>query len=123
MSNDPLAKLRSACFTLPEVTEKVSHGAPTFWVAGKKMFAMYAADDRHGRGRPAVWIKSTLDNQAWLLDAHGDRVFRPPYVGPSGWIGVWLDRRPPWRTVQELLEDGYRLAAPPRLRAQIDTHT
>jgi predicted DNA-binding protein (MmcQ/YjbR family) len=122
MPTDPLNALRAACVALPEVTETVSHGAPTFWVAGKKTFAIFARpESHHGGGRPAVWIKSTPDNQAWLLEAHGDRVFKPPYVGPGGWIGIWLDRRPSWRLVRELLADGHRLAAPPRLRAQLHT--
>lgn len=44
----------------------------------------------------------------------------PPYVGPSGWVGIWLDRKADWRDLAELLEDGYRLAAPKRLATLID---
>jgi predicted DNA-binding protein (MmcQ/YjbR family) len=121
MPADPLPKLRACCMQLPAVTETISHGAPTFWADGKRTFAIFArAETHHGAGRPAVWIKSTLDNQEWLLREHADRIFKPPYVGPSGWIGVWLDRRPPWRTVQELLRDGYRLVASKRLLALLD---
>jgi hypothetical protein len=44
----------------------------------------------------------------------------PPYVGPSGWIGVWLDGTPDWQELRALLTDGYRRTAPKRLVAQLD---
>jgi predicted DNA-binding protein (MmcQ/YjbR family) len=79
---------------------------------------MYAAaNNHHGAGQHAVWIKSTPVNQSFLLQAKPKRYFSPPYVGPSGWIGVRLDGRVNWKDVADLLRDGYELAAPkPRLR-------
>jgi hypothetical protein len=119
----PLTKVRSLCIGFPEATERLSHGEPAFFVNGK-LFAMFAsAENHHGAGRPAVWIKAAAINQAFVIDAEPDRYFKPPYVGPSGWIGVWLDRRPSWKAVHELLADGYRLSAPKRLLAAIDATT
>jgi len=78
---------------LPEAREQIAWGEPTFRVR-KKLFAMYAnADNHHGRGRSAVWIKARAVNQHLLIVADPDRFFVPPYVGPGGWVGVWLDRR------------------------------
>jgi predicted DNA-binding protein (MmcQ/YjbR family) len=86
-----------------------------------KLFAMYAsAGTHHGGGRPAVWIKAKSENQAAMLALRPDRFFRPPYVGPSGWVGVWLDGPVDWDEVGALLTDGWRLTAPKRLLATFD---
>ena len=105
---------------LPQAYEKISHGEPTFW-AGKKMFAMFAnAGTHHGNGRHAVWCKATHMTQALLVGRRPDRYFVPPYVGPSGWVGVYLDRRPDWKEVSERLRDGYRLVASKTLLAKLN---
>ena len=117
---DPLTRLRALCLALPGANEHLSHGAPTFRV--KKLFAMYASpDNHHGRGRPAVWIKARAVNQQLIVFAHPDRFFVPPYVGPSGWIGVWLDGNVDWDELAGLLREGYRLIAPKKLLAQLET--
>lgn len=111
MPADPLIRLRAICLSLPDSTEKLSHGEPTFFV--KKVFAMYAsAANHHGGGRPAVWIKATPMNQELVIASDPARYFKPPYVGPSGWIGAWLDKRPPWPAIGALIEDGFRQVAP-----------
>ena len=79
---------------------------------------MYAApNNHHGGGRPALWCKAAPGNQALMVRAEPDRYFVPPYVGPSGWVGVWLDRSPDWAEVNGLLRDSYRLVAPKKLAA------
>lgn len=120
MAADPLPRLRKLCLALPEAHEQVAWGEPTFRVKNK-LFAMYAsAGTHHGKGRPAVWIKASPTNQQLMLAAAPDRFFSPPYVGPSGWIGVWLDRRVRWSELPDLLEDGYRMVAPRKLVALLD---
>jgi len=117
---DPLPRLRKICLALPEAREQIAWGEPTFRVR-KKLFAMYAnADNHHGRGRSAVWIKARAVNQHLLIVAHPDRFFVPPYVGPSGWVGVWLDRHVDWEELDGLLRAGYRLVAPQKLIAAIE---
>ncbi|HEX9705057.1 MAG TPA: MmcQ/YjbR family DNA-binding protein [Gemmatimonadales bacterium] len=112
----PRARLRKLCLALPEAHEIRAWGEPTFRVKNK-LFAMYASSgNHHGHGRPAVWCKATSANQALMVEAAPDRFFVPPYVGPSGWVGVWLDRRPNWQLLADLLRDSYRLVAPKRLR-------
>jgi predicted DNA-binding protein (MmcQ/YjbR family) len=116
----PLPKLRRLCLTLPDAHEVEAWGAPTFRVRNK-LFAMYASpNDHHGGGRPAVWCKAAPGNQAIMVQAAPNRFFAPPYVGPSGWIGIWLDRRVRWSEVADLIEDSYRLVAPKRLLAVLD---
>ena len=83
-----------------------------------KLFAMYAdAGNHHGGGRPAVWCKAAPGNQALMVRAAPDRYFVPPYVGPSGWVGVWLDKGVDWDDVADLLRDSWRLTAPKKLLA------
>ena len=41
MAGDPLKALRKICLALPETTERLSHGEPTWFVRGKKTFASY----------------------------------------------------------------------------------
>jgi hypothetical protein len=114
---DPLPRLRAAALSLPEAHEVVAWGEPT-WRVKNKLFAMYASPrTHHGNGRPAVWIKARAENQRLMVQADPARYFVPPYVGPSGWIGVWLDKRPAWKEVAGLLNDAYRLTAPKKLLA------
>jgi hypothetical protein len=115
-----VGRLRQICLALPETTEVEAWGEPTFRVKGK-IFAMHASSgNHHGSGRPAVWILSVSMEQDLVLRARPDRYFKPPYVGPSGWIGAWLDNNPPWAEIEELLRDGWRRRAPKKLAALVD---
>jgi hypothetical protein len=123
MPRSPLPRLRKACFALPDVHEKISHGEPTFW-AGRKMFASFAdANNHHGNGRYAVWVKSTPLTQDMLVSRWPSRYFVPPYVGVSGWVGIYLDTNTDWDAVAERLADGYRLVASKKLRQALDAPT
>jgi hypothetical protein len=114
-----LAKVREACLALPEVTERLSHGAPTFFVRDKKTFVMFL-DDHHGDGRLALWVAAAPGVQAEMVDEEPDRFFVPPYVGHRGWLGVRLDRKPDWNEVAGICEDAYRQVAPKTLVARLD---
>lgn len=116
-SRDHLSRLREICLSLPEAHEVAAWGEPTFRVKNK-IFAMHAsAGNHHGAGRPAVWILSVNIEQDLVLRARPDRYFKPPYVGPSGWIGAWLDKNPPWGEIEELLRDAWRRRAPKKIVA------
>ena len=116
----PVDELRSVCLGFPEAHEVEAWGEPTFRVKNK-MFAMYASSDtHHGGGRPSVWVKSTLVNQDLLVRWQPARYFVPPYVGPSGWIGIYLDKRPSWKTIADILRDAYLLILPKKLRTKIE---
>jgi predicted DNA-binding protein (MmcQ/YjbR family) len=112
-----LAKVRSICLALPGAHEVLAWGEPTFRV-NNKLFAMYASPNTHHTdGRPAIWVKSTPVNQSLMVQAKPKRFFMPPYVGTSGWVGVRLDGRVPWKEVAEILKDAYELAAVRKPRA------
>ncbi|HUQ20186.1 MAG TPA: MmcQ/YjbR family DNA-binding protein [Gemmatimonadaceae bacterium] len=114
----PLDQLRSVCLALPEAHEVEAWGEPTFRIRNK-LFAMYASEGTHHTdGRPSVWVKSTAVNQDLLIRERPDRFFSPPYVGPSGWVGIYLDKRPSWKEVAEIIRDGYNLIAPRRRAAR-----
>jgi len=115
---DLLARARDLCLSLPESTEKEAWGGPTFRVRDR-MFAMYM-DDHHGDGRVALWCNASDEARSALIEADPKRFFVPPYMGPRGWVGVRLDRRLGWKRIAEIVEAGYRRAAPKRLVAQLD---
>ena len=111
----PLPKLRKLCLALPEAHEVEAWGEPTFRVRNK-LFAMFAAaNNHHGGGRPAVWCKAAPGNQELMIGLAPERFFKPPYVGPSGWIGIWLDGAVDWAELADLLRDSYLLVAPKKL--------
>lgn len=120
----PLTKLRTLCLAFPQAHEVGAWGEPTFRVKKGKMFATYAAaGNHHGAGRPAVWIKNVPSNQELLIASQPGRIFKPAYVGPFGWIGVYLDQRVSWRQVNALLADGWRMAAPKSVLKKVKAKT
>jgi len=103
-----LARVRKICATLPEVTEKEAWGAPTFRVRDK-LFCHFR-DNHHGDGRIAIWCKASRDDQELLVGSNPERFFVPPYVGPSGWVGMTL-HQPDWALATEVLTNAYRMNA------------
>lgn len=116
--DEPLARLRALCTALPEVTERPSHGEPTWFVRDKKVFVMYA--DHHHDDRLGFWAAAPEGVQRLLVEAEPDSFFRPPYVGHRGWLGVYLDVDVDWDRVAEIVTDAYRHIAPKRLVAELD---
>src|SRR5919197_495495 len=96
-----LRRLREICLALPETSERLSHGAPTFFVRGKRAFLMVLTN-HHGDGRFAIWCAAADGMQRMLVDADAERFFVPPYVGHRGWLGVRLDRGLDWDELAEL---------------------
>jgi hypothetical protein len=115
---DPLESLRKLCLALPEATERVSHGEPTWFVRGKKTFVMYA--NHHHDDRVGFWCAAPPGVQEALVGAEPERFFRPPYVGHRGWLGVYLDVPVNWTEIAEIVEDAYRMIAPKSLVALLD---
>lgn len=118
---DPLPQLRELCLAFPEVVERPSHGEPTWFVRGKKTFVMFA--DHHHDDRVAFWCAAPEGAQAALVALHPERFFRPPYVGPAGWLGVWLDVPVDWEEIADLVEGAYRKVAPKKLIAVLDARS
>ena len=117
MTSDPLPRLRELCTALPETTERLSHGEPTWFVRGKKTFVTYA--DHHHDDRLGFWCAAPPGTQEALVAAEPARFFRPPYVGHRGWLGVYLDVPIDWVEVGEIVTDAYRMVAPKTLVARL----
>jgi hypothetical protein len=109
-----LAKLREICLAFPETSERLSHGAPTFFVREKRSFLMLLTN-HHGDGRFAIWCAAPDGMQKMLVEADPERFFVPPYVGHRGWLGVRLDRGIHWDELTGIAEDAYADVAPAKL--------
>jgi hypothetical protein len=115
-----VSRVRKICTAFPEVTERPSHGAPTFFVRGKATFVTVWANGHHDHTFPHLWCAAPPGAQEMRIGEDADRIFRPPYVGHRGWIGVRLDGKPDWAQIEELCEDAYRTVAPKTLVTQLD---
>ncbi len=111
-----LGRIRKLCLALPESSERLSHGAPTFFIRGKKAFVQFH-DNHHGDGRLAIWCAATRDVQRMLVEGAPEHYFVPPYVGYLGWLGVRLDRDLGWDEIAGVVEDAYLTVAPKKLIA------
>jgi hypothetical protein len=120
MPADLAAQVRAICMALPEVTERLSHGAPTWFAAGKRSFVTLWAHGHHADEYPHLWCAGLPGAQQELIASAPEVFFRPPYVGGRGWIGVRLDRDLDWTEIAELCQDAYRVIAPARLTALLD---
>jgi hypothetical protein len=109
-----LSRLREICLGLPETSERLSHGAPTFFVRETRAFLMVLTD-HHGDGRFAIWCAAAPGVQSVLVEADPEKFFVPPYVGHRGWLGVRLDVGPDWDELAGIAEDAYAEVAPARL--------
>ena len=112
MSREQLEHVRRICFALPETTERLSHGEPTFFVRNK-VFVMFA-DNHHNDGHIAIWLPVPSGFQASLIETDPVTFFKPPYVGVRGWVGIELNRI----NDQDLtyhIEVAWELIAPKRL--------
>jgi hypothetical protein len=106
-----LGRIRKLCLTLPETSERPSHGAPTFFVREKKSF-LTVWHNHHADGRFALVCAAPEGLQAMLVEADPERFFVPPYVGHRGWLGLRLDREFDWDEIAGIVEDAYLEVAP-----------
>jgi len=109
-----LERLRTICLGLPETSERLSHGAPSFFVREKRCFLMLL-DDHHGDGIFGIWCAAPEGHQELLVAANPERFFRPPYVGHRGWLGVRLNGEIDWDELEGIVEDAFATVAPPSL--------
>ena len=102
-----LERVRAICHGFEGTTEKVSHGEPSFFVAGRQ----YAMMDsyHHGSAHVSVWCAAPPGAQEVLIAAKPERFFRPPYVGHRGWVGIYLDGDPDWNEVAGVIADAVDL--------------
>jgi hypothetical protein len=105
---------------LPQVTERLSHESPTWFVRGKSVFVTLHEHGHHGVGVPNLWCAAPPGAQEELVGSEPERFFRPAYVGGRGWIGVRLDADVDWDELREICVEAYRVIAPKALVALLD---
>ena len=105
-------RVRKVCLQLPETTEKLSHGEPTFFVR-KKVFAMCSIN-HHNDGHVAVVVPAAIGVQEALIGASPKKFYRPPYVGHAGWVGIELPRVGD-RELGAHIREAWKLIAPEKL--------
>lgn len=115
---EQLQRVRDICFKLPETSERLSHGEPTFFVR-KRVFVMFD-NDHHGSGHIAVWVPAAFGLQEMLIESEPDTFFKPPYVGHKGWIGIRLDHIND-EDLEFHIVDGWGLVAPKKLKAHVES--
>jgi hypothetical protein len=123
---DTFDHVRRLALALPEVNERLSHGAPCFFVRDKRPVCYYH-DDHRGDGRLSLWCPAPPGVQELLVSAEPQRFFKPPVSAQgtfSGWLGVFLDTpgesSVDWDEIAALLDDAFRTVAPKRLIAELD---
>lgn len=112
----PTDRLRAVCLAMPEAEERETWEIPTYRIRGK-IFALESAIEN----RAAVWCKAQPGSQEVLVNADPERFFVPPYLGHKGWVGMWLDRKPDWTEVAELVRRSYVLVAPKKLALNVES--
>ncbi len=128
MSESELNRVREIALALPEVNERYSHGAPSFFLRDKRPICYFHDSDFASDGRVSIWCPATSDSQAELI-AINPEVFFAPTPSSSGvfkdWIAAFLDdldkTNVDWDDIGDVIKDAYRQVAPKKLSAQIDT--
>ena len=106
-------RVRAICMALPEATEKIAWGEPT-WRAGK-IFAMLS-NHHHGDPHVSIVCNAAEGVQESLVRAEPKHFYRPPYVGGAGWIGVRLDTGLDWKMIAALIEQAHATTISARLQ-------
>jgi predicted DNA-binding protein (MmcQ/YjbR family) len=117
MASIPTA-VRELCLAFPDTEEFESHGSPNFRARKGRVFAVFALN-HHGDGHVALWLNTPAMEQSRLIASAPKHIFKPQYVGPSGWIGVELNRGFSWKRVVELVHMAYLNSSPAKLVAQV----
>ena len=127
MGENELRRVRELALALPEVSERLSHGAPCFFVRGKRPLCYFHSDDFDDRGRVSVMCPALAGVAEVLASVRPGRFYRPTSSATGifrDWLGMFLDEtdadRVDWDEVAAFVEDAYRLTAPKRLAARLD---
>jgi hypothetical protein len=118
--SEATTRLAAVVAELPGVVVVEAYGHVEYQLAGKKVAWLLV--DHHGDGRLAVWVKAPRGEQEALVAADPGRYFAPPYLGPSGWVAVNVDRdsQPDWDDVSALVVQAWRMSAGKRAVAAYD---
>jgi hypothetical protein len=124
MGQHELDRVQRIVLSLPEVNSRPSHGALCFFVQDKRPVCYYH-DNHRGDGRVSLWCPTSPDLQEALVAAEPQRFFKPPTSAAGtfkDWLGVFLDTQDvDWAAIASILEDAYRMVAPKKLIAILDS--
>jgi predicted DNA-binding protein (MmcQ/YjbR family) len=119
MRNDLEKAVSQLCLAFPEAEEFTSHGMLNYRVRKGKVFAMYAVN-HHGDGRIALWLNTPEGMQDMYVRDEPKHCFVPPYVGPSGWLGLRLDTGFAWKSVAPIVRAAYERVAPAKVSNRLE---
>jgi hypothetical protein len=123
MGLSELDGVRRIALTLPEVNERLSHGAPCFFIQNRRPLCYYH-DNHRGDGRVTLWFPVGPGVQEEMVAAEPKRFFKPPTSSAGtfeNWVGLFLDTAElDWREIAGILEESFRRTAPKRLVAELD---
>lgn len=126
MTATELDRLRELALALPEVSERVSHGAPCFFFRDRRPICYFHEHGSHGSGRPSIWCPAPKGVQEEMVASDPQRFF-PPTPSASGifadWLGVYLDTSTStgdWDEIGSILREAFRMVAPKKLAAELD---
>ena len=127
MGEYELRQVRQRALALPEVSERLSHGAPCFFVRDKRPLCYFHDDDFDDSDRVSLMCPALAGVAEMLAAARPERFYRP-VPSASGvfrdWLGMFLDEPDgdlvDWDKVADIIEDANRLVAPTRLVARLD---
>jgi hypothetical protein len=105
--------VRDLCLALPGTSERLSHGAPTFFVGPERPFARYVDD--HEQGRAALCCAAPPGMQHLLVASAPQHYFVPDEPSHRGWIGLRLDRTLHPDDIAGAVEDAFLTIAPEEL--------
>jgi len=125
MGKHELNRIRKIALALPEVSERMSHGAPCFFIR-ERLAICYYHDNHRGDGRISLWCPATPDFQDAMVRVDPERFFRPltSSAGHFGhWLGVFLDvnEEVDWDEVAFIVDRAYRTIAPKALIAKLES--
>ncbi|MCU6713019.1 MmcQ/YjbR family DNA-binding protein [Paenibacillus sp. J5C_2022] len=118
MHKELFDRIRAQCLSFPGTSERMSHGAPSFFVNKKLSFVQYRVN-HHGDGRIALWCSAPAGVQSMLTESYPDNYFIPPYVGHLGWVGLRLDRNAAWSDISGMIGEAYQNRAPKKYQDNV----
>src|SRR5262245_15893074 len=101
-------RIQALALALPNVTERISHGEPCFFVGNRAV--CYFHDNHNSDGRVSLWCPVPPGVAGDLVAAEPDRFFRPQPSARGAfatWLGVYLDIPEPvdWSEIAAILSD------------------
>ncbi|WP_198668520.1 MmcQ/YjbR family DNA-binding protein [Streptomyces triticisoli] len=100
--------VRRIALSLPDTTEKIAWGMPTFRVAGK-MFATLPEDET------SVAVRCPREERGELVLAEPEKFWIAGHEAQFAWVRVRLAALDDEGELRDVLADSWRQAAPPRL--------